>query len=115
MPFFKNRRPMKKQGAAAGGPGKPVKKGAKKRPAKKAVRKKLDKAAVPSIENTGMEAWYLEQLIKQEQPVAVVLTSGETLRGFVRYYDKDVFSLGPEDGGPKIFLRKESIRYLYEE
>lgn len=114
MPFFKNRRPMKKQGASAG-PAKPMKKGAKKRPAKKVTRKKIVKPAIPSIENTGREALYLEQLIKQEKVVAVVLNSGETLHGYVRYYDKDVFSLGPIDGGPKIFLRKESVRYLYEE
>jgi len=47
--------------------------------------------------------------------VTVVLHSGERLKGQVRYYDRDVFSLGPFDGGPKVFLRKSSVRYLLKE
>ena len=43
------------------------------------------------------------------------MTSGETLRGRVRYYDRDCFSLGPEKGRPKVFLRKEFVKYIYEE
>ena len=58
---------------------------------------------------------YLDKLIRQETVVAVVMKTGETIRGCVRYYDRDVFSLRPVDGGPKLFLRKENIRYLYED
>ena len=54
-------------------------------------------------------------MVDRETPVVVVLSSGEKLRGVVRYYDRDVFSLGPANGGPKLFLRKTGIRYLYEE
>jgi small nuclear ribonucleoprotein (snRNP)-like protein len=66
-------------------------------------------------ESTGQEAAYLKSLIDSRTMIVVVLTSGETLRGHVRYYDRDCFSLGPADGGPKLFLRKSSIRYIYEE
>ena len=66
-------------------------------------------------ESTGEEAMYLKTLVDQATPVVVVLKSGEQLRGQLRYYDRDVFSLGPSDGGPKLLLRKTSIRYLYEE
>ena len=68
-----------------------------------------------SIENTGMEALYMRKLVESEKTVVVVMTTGESFRGSVRYFDRDVFSLGPSDGSPKIFLRKSSIRYLYEE
>lgn len=112
MPFPGNRRPGSNQGGASA--GKPGKK-SKKRVVRKPVRKKSDKAPGNTIENTGREAQYLDQLMKRETPVTVVLNNGEKLRGMVRYYDRDVFSVGPHDGGPKIFLRKESIRYLYEE
>jgi len=53
--------------------------------------------------------------MRREAVVAIVLNSGEVVRGYVRYYDRDVFSIGPLEGGPKMFLRKDSVRYLYEE
>ncbi len=65
-------------------------------------------------ESTGYEAAYFKSLIDSGADVVVVLRTGETLRGRVRYYDRDVFSLGPADNGPNLFLRKSSVRYLYE-
>ena len=102
-------KPGGKFGKAAGGP----KKGKKRPPKRK--KKVVKKAPAQTIESTGMEAWYMKQLMTSEIPIVVVLNTGEKVRGFVRYYDKDTFSLGPADGTPKMFLRKESIRYLYEE
>src|SRR5574341_1719213 len=130
MPIFRGRKPSKKRsfggrpggrfgkpggkpGGRFGKPGKPGKRG-KKRGSKR-KKKPVKKAPPPSLDTTGMEGYYLKQLIESETPVVVVLNTGEKIRGFVRYYDRDVFSLGPADGGPKMFLRKESIRYLYEE
>lgn len=98
-------------------PGPPSKK--KKSHKKKKHTRRTPKAPPApkpvNYEETGMEAAYLKELVDEETPVVVVLSSGEELRGIVRYYDRDVFSLGPADGSPKLFLRKESIRYLYEE
>ncbi len=87
----------------------------KKRPATKKKKKPMKKAPAPSIESTGMEAFYMKELMDAEALVTVVLNVGEPIRGYVRYYDKDVFSLGPVDGSPKVFLRKENIRYILEE
>jgi len=101
-------KPGGKFGKAAGG-----KKGKKRAPKRK--KKVVKKAPAQTIESTGMEAWYMKQLMTSEIPIVVVLNTGEKVRGLVRYYDKDTFSLGPADGTPKMFLRKESIRYLYEE
>ena len=66
-------------------------------------------------EVTGAEAAYLKTLVDMGTDVVVVLKTGEHLRGQVRYYDRDVFSLGQGDGAPKLLIRKSSIRYLYEE
>ena len=66
-------------------------------------------------EYTDREAAYLRSLVDSRAIVTVVLTTGERLRGRIRYYDRDCFSLGPAGGGPKIFLRKSSVRYLCEE
>src|SRR5262245_43499424 len=98
-----------KFGRAAGGPKK-----SKKRPPKR-KKKVIKKAPAQTIDSTGMEAWYMKQLMTSGIPIVVVLDTGEKVRGLVRYYDKDTFSIGPSDGSPKIFLRKDSIRYLYEE
>ncbi len=111
MPFPKNRRPGSKPGAST--PSNPARK-SKKRVVRKPVHKNAVKGTGSSIENTGRETQYLDQLMKSETPVTVVLRNGESVSGMVRYYDRDIFSLGPLDGSPKIFLRKESIRYLFE-
>jgi hypothetical protein len=116
MPFSKNRRPENRRPGKPTGPpsGFSPAPNAKKGAVRKPIRKKGEKGGGPTIENTGRETAYLDQLVSREQLVAIVLQSGETLRGYVRYYDRDVFSLGPADGGPKLFLRKDGIRYLYE-
>ena len=64
---------------------------------------------------TGSEAAYLKSLVDSRAMMTVVLTTGERLRGRIRYYDRECFSLGPAAGGPKIFLRKSSVCYMQEE
>src|SRR5215475_8591430 len=138
MPIFRGRKPTKKKsfGGKQGKPGRGGKFGGKpgggggkfgrsssggggpkksKKRAPKRKKKIIKKAPAQTIESTGMEAWYMKQLMTAEIPIVVVLDTGEKVRGFVRYYDKDTFSIGPTDGNPKMFLRKDSIRYLYEE
>ena len=62
--------------------------------------------------STGSEAAYLKSLVDSRATVTVVLKTGERLSGRIRYYDRDCFSLGPAEGGPKIFLRKNSVSYI---
>lgn len=112
MPIFKGRRTMKKKPA---GPGKMNNKSRKKKRIPKRPKKKILNPQQPNIENTGMESLYLKELIEDEKLVVVVLTNGEKVRGHIRYYDRDVFSIGPVEGGPKMFVRKDGVRYLYEE
>jgi hypothetical protein len=87
----------------------------KKRVPKRTKKKKIVKPQQTNIESTGMESYYLKELIDSEKMVVIVLNSGEEVRGYIRYYDRDVFSIGPADGSPKIFVRKSGVRYLYEE
>lgn len=144
MPFFKNRGPSKKRqsgsgrpgggkpgggggrggrpgggkpGGKPGGGGKFAKPFGKKKTVKKkkVIKKKIAKKDIfPNIENTGMEGYYFKELIQSEQLVAVKLSNGQEFRGYLRYYDKDVISVEPDDGSPKMFLRKDGIRYMYE-
>jgi len=66
-------------------------------------------------ENTGSETAYLRSLVDSRSKVTIVLKNGEKLRGRVRYYDRDCFSVGLSSKGPKFFLRKENISYISED
>ena len=83
---------------------------------KKSYRRTSKPASAQATDygGTGQEAVYLRSLVDSGTMVVVVMTSGEQICGYMRYYDRDCFSLGPADGGPKLFLRKSSVRYLYE-
>ncbi|MBI3422598.1 MAG: RNA chaperone Hfq [Acidobacteria bacterium] len=138
MVAFKGRRPMGGGGGGGrpfggggsggggsrpfgGGSGKPFGGGGKfgkkpkfRKPFKKKLKRKPEVAA-PAMDQTGLEALYLKTLMEEETPIVVVLTSGEKIKGLVKYYDKDTFSFGPSDGSPKLFVRKDGVKYLYEE
>ena len=68
----------------------------------------------PPPEATGAEARYLLQVKEAATPVVVKLVDGETVRGVIEYYDRDMIKVN-RDSGPNVFIRKSSIRYLYEE
>lgn len=90
------------------------------RPSNKKRKRSKKRSSKPAAQKTqtylctGEEAIYLRSLVDSGAMVMVVLNTGEQIPGYVRYYDRDFFSLGPADGGPKLFLRKNSVRYLYE-
>jgi sRNA-binding regulator protein Hfq len=66
-------------------------------------------------EHTGSESAYLKSLVDSHSEVTVVLTNGERLHGFIRYYDRYCFSVGLSAKGPRIFLRKASVSYIAED
>jgi sRNA-binding regulator protein Hfq len=71
-------------------------------------------SGLPDQEVAEPEASYLKSLVDSRATVVVVLKTGERLRGRIRYYDRDCFSLGLAGGGPKLFLRKNSVSYICE-
>ncbi|MGH9803086.1 MAG: hypothetical protein ACRD82_22200, partial [Blastocatellia bacterium] len=92
--------------------GKPF--GKKKAAKKKRSKKIIKKPTFPNIESTGMEGLYFKELIQDEQLMGVKLKNGDLVRGYVRYYDAEIISIGPSDDSPKMFLRKDGISYMYE-
>ncbi len=74
-----------------------------------------DAPEIPDLDSTGSEASYLRSLVDSKMCVTVVLKTGERLSGRIRYYDRRCFSIGPAGGGPKIFIRKSSIKYILED
>ena len=63
---------------------------------------------------THREGAYLRYLAHTQTPVVVKLISGETIRGFVEYYDRRFIRV-TRQGEPNLFIFKSKIKYLYEE
>jgi host factor-I protein len=65
-------------------------------------------------EETGMEASYLRALGEKQTPVTVKLMSGESVRGWIEYYDADMIRLTREHS-PNLFIYKHEIVYIAED
>ena len=65
-------------------------------------------------DSTNQEATYLKYLTEKQRPISVKLVDGETLRGWVEYYDRNMIRL-TRQGKPNLFIFKNQIAYLAEE
>jgi len=72
------------------------------------------KPRVVPPEETSEEAAYLKMLGEKQKPVNIKLVHGETVRGWIEYYDKNMVRLTREDG-PNLFIFKHEIMYIAEE
>jgi host factor-I protein len=70
------------------------------------------RAAPP--DETFAEAAYLKELGEKRTPVEVKLATGETVRGWVEYYDQKMIRLTRE-GAPNLFIYKHDILYIAEQ
>lgn len=62
---------------------------------------------------TGQEAVYLRTLSERQTPVAVQLRDGETLHGWIEYFDDRMIRL-TRDGKPNLFIYKRQIVTITE-
>jgi host factor-I protein len=62
---------------------------------------------------TGQEAVYLRTLSERQTPVAVQLRDGETLHGWIEYFDDRMIRL-TRDGQPNLFIYKRQIVTITE-
>jgi host factor-I protein len=69
------------------------------------------KAAPP--DSTNQEVAYLKSLTEKQQPVTIKLVDGETVSGWIEYYDRNMLRL-TRDGQPNLFIFKNQIAYLEE-
>jgi host factor-I protein len=65
-------------------------------------------------ESTNEEAAYLKQLTEKQSSVLIKLVTGEKLRGWIEYYDRNMLRL-TRQGQPNLFIYKQQIVYLVEE
>jgi len=69
---------------------------------------------VPPPDETGNEAGYLKALGEKQTLVAIKLSTGETVRGWIEYYDQRMIRLTRE-GSPNLFIFKHDIAYISED
>jgi host factor-I protein len=66
----------------------------------------------PSYDTHAENYYYLKQMNKKTR-MAVVLFEGETVEGYIEWYDKNCIKLN-RDQQPNLLLYKRSIKYMYK-
>jgi host factor-I protein len=67
----------------------------------------------PPPGETGQEALYLRSLSDRQVNVQIKLRDGETVRGWIEYFDDGMLRL-TRDGKPNLFIYKHQIRTIAE-
>ena len=71
------------------------------------------RSKTPPPGETGQEALYLRSLSERKVPVTVKLRDGETVKGWIEYFDDGMLRLTRE-GKPNLFIYKHQIRTITE-
>jgi host factor-I protein len=71
------------------------------------------KSKTPPPGETGQEALYLRSLSDRQITVLIKLRDGETVRGWIEYFDDSMVRLTRE-GHPNLFIYKHQIRSISE-
>jgi host factor-I protein len=67
----------------------------------------------PPPGETGQEALYLRSLSDRQVVVTLKLRDGETVRGWIEYFDDTMLRL-TRDGQPNLFIYKHQVRSISE-
>lgn len=78
----------------------------------KASREQTKKKSHPSYETHAENYYFLKQMNKKIL-MTVVFQDGETIQGYVEWYDRDCFKLNREDQ-PNLLIYKRNIKYMYK-
>jgi host factor-I protein len=71
------------------------------------------RSKTPPPGETGQEALYLRSLSDRQIQVTVKLRGGETVRGWIEYFDDGMLRLTRE-GKPNLFIYKHQIQSITE-
>jgi host factor-I protein len=71
------------------------------------------RSKTPPPGETGQEALYLRSLSDRQITVAIKLRDGETVRGWIEYFDDGMVRLTRE-GKPNLFIYKHQIQSITE-
>lgn len=71
------------------------------------------RSKTPPPGETGQEALYLRSLSDRQVIVSIKLRDGDTVRGWIEYFDDSMLRLTRE-GHPNLFIYKHQIRSISE-
>ena len=71
------------------------------------------RSKTPPPGETGQEALYLRSLSERQVVVQIKLRDGETVRGWIEYFDDSMLRL-TRAGQPNLFIYKHQIRTITE-
>ena len=63
--------------------------------------------------DTFAESYYYLKQMNKKTPMAVVYTDGETVEGYIEWYDRNCIKLN-RDNAPNLLIYKTSIRCMYK-
>src|ERR1700679_4279548 len=72
------------------------------------------KGRTPPPAATHQESAYLKMLGEKQRAVRIKLMDGESVRGWIEYYDRRMVRLTRE-GAPNLFIFKHEIAYIAED
>ena len=72
------------------------------------------RSKTPPPGETGQEALYLRSLSDRQVQVTIKLRDGETVKGWIEYFDDGMLRLTRE-GKPNLFIYKHQIRTISEQ
>lgn len=78
----------------------------------KMSREPAKKKPHPPSETFAENYYYLKQMNKKT-PMGVALTDGETIEGYIEWYDRNCIKLN-RDEAPNLLIFKNNIKYLYK-
>lgn len=64
-------------------------------------------------ESTNAENFYYLKQMNAKTPMVIVMTDGETIFGWIEWYDKTALKVNRE-GAPNLLIQKSCIKYLYK-
>jgi host factor-I protein len=70
------------------------------------------KKAHPPTDTFAENYYYLKQMGKKT-PMAVVFNDGQTIEGYIEWYDRNCIKLNRE-GAPNLLVYKNSLKYMYK-
>ena len=76
----------------------------------KMARETVKKKTHPAYDTHAENYYFLKQMNKKTL-IAVVLSDGEKVEGFIEWYDKDCIKLNRADA-PNLLIYKHAIKYL---
>ncbi len=63
--------------------------------------------------DTFAESYYYLKQMNKKTPMAVVYTDGETVEGYIEWYDRNCIKLN-RDNAPNLLIYKSCIRCIYK-